>query len=164
MIRKIGLASLVCLSFIGTAKAEPTNELECLAYNIYHEARDQSTAGQLAVALVTRNRVKDSRFPNTFCEVVKQGPSRPSWKNKNVMIPLRHRCQFSWFCDGKSDKIRNEDAYKKALMIAFYILNKDSFDITDGATHYHAYYVTPEWAKTKKRLAKIEDHIFYKWE
>ena len=41
--------------------------------------------------------------------------------------------------------------------------NGGGFDITDGATHYHAYYVKPSWAKSKKRIAKIEDHIFYTW-
>ena len=38
------------------------NEIECLAQNIYHEARSESTAGRMAVALVTLNRVKDERF------------------------------------------------------------------------------------------------------
>ena len=36
-------------------------------------------------------------------------------------------------------------------------------DITDGAQFYHADYVRPAWAKTKKRTIEIEDHIFYKW-
>ena len=36
-------------------------------------------------------------------------------------------------------------------------------DITDGAQFYHADYVKPSWAKTKKRTIEIEDHIFYTW-
>ena len=48
----------------------------CMADNIYFEARNQGTAGWSAVASVTLNRVKDKRFPNTVCEVVKQGPTR----------------------------------------------------------------------------------------
>ena len=37
-------------------------------------------------------------------------------------------------------------------------------DITLGATHYHAEYVKPSWAETKKRTVRIGDHIFYVWE
>ena len=81
----------------------------CLANNMYHEARSQGLAGQLAVSLVVLNRVKDSRYPNTICEVVHQGPVRESWKTKGKDVadsernyyPIRHRCQFSWYCDGK---------------------------------------------------------------
>ena len=73
-------------------------EVSCLAMNMYHEARNQSFAGQLAVANVTMNRVNDERFPDTICEVVKQGPTRPSWKDKTKRVPIRNRCQFLWFC------------------------------------------------------------------
>ena len=71
-------------------------EATCLAENVYHEARNQPLAGQMAVISVTINRVNDDRFPNSICEVVKQGPHRPSWKGTGEMIPIRHRCQFSW--------------------------------------------------------------------
>ena len=79
-------------------KTDP--ELICLAMNIYHEARGQSIAGQMAVALVTINRMNDSRYPNTICEVVMEGPTRVSWNDKSKEYPIKHRCQFSWFCDG----------------------------------------------------------------
>ena len=140
-------------------------EISCMAINIYHEARDQSIAGQIAVGQVTMNRVRDKRFPDTICEVVMEGPHRPSWKGTGEMIPIRNRCQFSWYCDGKSDKIYNQKAYEEIYDISEMIVkNTLKVDITSGATHYHAYYVSPAWAKTKKRTAKIEDHIFYKWE
>ena len=83
-------------------------ETECLSKNIYFEARDQVTKGQIAVALVTINRVKSKRFPNTICKVVKQA----SYKNGKV---VRNRCHFSWFCDGKSDNPRNKRAWDNAL-------------------------------------------------
>jgi spore germination cell wall hydrolase CwlJ-like protein len=47
--------------------------LRCLALNIYHEARSEPRAGQIAVASVTLNRVKSKRFPGTVCDVVMQG-------------------------------------------------------------------------------------------
>ena len=55
-------------------------EVECLAMNIYHEARSERTAGMWAVADVTINRVKSIAYPNTVCEVVYQGPVYESWK------------------------------------------------------------------------------------
>ena len=132
----------------------------CLALNTYHEAKNQSMVGQIAVAEVVMNRVADGRYPNTVCEVVKQGP-----KYKGSDIPVRHKCQFSWFCDGKSDLPKNEKAWKKAQDYAYLVLyNRIAIDITEGATHYHATYVKPSWARTKKWTTRIEKHIFYRWQ
>ena len=138
----------------------------CLAKNMYYEARNQGTAGWMAVTAVVLNRVNDDRFPNTICEVVEQGPTRKSWKDPTVKIPIKHRCQFSWFCDGLSDKPKNKKTYDQMLGIADSILAGELpfYDITDGATHYHADYVTPAWAKTKTKTVEIQDHIFYRWE
>ena len=137
----------------------------CLALNTYHEAKNQSLVGQIATAQVVMNRVEDDRFPNTICEVVKQGPTRPSWEDPEKEYPIKHRCQFSWYCDGKPDTPKNEKAWRKAQDVAFLVLyNKIQLDVTEGATHYHATYVRPAWAKTKKRTTRIEKHIFYRWE
>ena len=137
----------------------------CLALNTYHEAKNQSMVGQIATAQVVMNRVEDKRFPNTVCEVVKQGPTRPSWEDPDKEYPIKHRCQFSWYCDGKSDVPKNEKAWRKAQDVAFLVLyDKIKVDVTEGATHYHATYVKPAWAKTKKRTTQIEKHIFYRWE
>ena len=137
----------------------------CLALNTYHEAKNQSMIGQITTAQVVMNRVEDSRYPNTVCEVVKQGPTRPSWKDPNKRIPVKHRCQFSWYCDGKSDIPKNRKAWKKAQDYAYLVLNnRIRIDVTEGATHYHATYVKPSWAKTKTRTTRIETHIFYRWE
>ena len=137
----------------------------CLALNTYHEAKNQSLVGQVATAQVVMNRVADDRYPNTVCEVVKQGPHRPSWENPEKEYPVKHRCQFSWYCDGKSDIPKNEKAWKKAQDYAYLVLyNRINLDVTEGATHYHATYVRPAWAKTKTRTTRIEKHIFYRWE
>ena len=137
----------------------------CLALNTYHEAKNQSMVGQIATAQVVMNRVADKRYPNTVCEVVKQGPSRPSWKDPSKRIPVKHRCQFSWYCDGKSDIPKNKKAWKKAQDYAYLVLNnRIQIDVTEGATHYHADYVYPAWRKTKTKTIEIEDHIFYRWE
>ena len=137
----------------------------CLALNTYHEAKNQSLVGQIATAQVVMNRVEDNRFPNTICEVVKEGPTRPSWEDPNKEYPIRHRCQFSWYCDGKDDTPKNEKAWKTAQDVAFLVLyDKIKLDVTEGATHYHATYVRPSWARTNKRTTRIEKHIFYRWE
>ena len=135
--------------------------LMCLALNTYHEAKNQSMIGQVATAQVVMNRVADSRYPNSVCEVVKQGP-----KYKGSDVPVRHKCQFSWFCDGKSDEPkRDSKEWFKAQDYARIVLSgRIALDVTEGATHYHATYVRPAWAKTKTRTTRIERHIFYRWE
>ena len=147
----------------------------CLALNVYHEARDQGTAGLFGVTAVVLNRVNDKRFPNTICEVVYQGPTRESWKTRRyknlpaderIYYPIKNKCQFSWYCDGKNDTPRNKEKYQEVLDLVEAILyNELPFvDITDGALFYHADYVNPSWAKTKQRTTEIDDHIFYRWD
>ena len=140
--------------------------LMCLALNTYHEAKNQSMIGQVATAQVVMNRVADSRYPNTVCEVVKQGPHRPSWEDPNKEYPVRHKCQFRFYCDGKSDEPRKDSKeWFKAKEYARIVLSgRIVLDVTEGATHYHATYVKPSWAKTKTRTTRIESHIFYRWE
>ena len=148
-------------------------ELYCLAKNIYFEAKSEPIAGQYAVADVVLNRVKDSRFPNTICEVVYEGPVRESWQTKKqpdlkdaerIYHPIRDRCQFSWWCDGKSDNIKDGDAWRKAQEIAYRLVNDYKHrGLTEGATHYHATYVNPKWAPTLDLVGRIGTHIFYRW-
>ena len=120
--------------------------LVCLALNVYHEARDQPFIGQVAVAQVVMNRVHDDRYPDDVCEVVMQGPTY-SWKPD---FPVRHRCQFSWYCDGKSDATPDEGAWQQALTIAQGVHTGNLDDFVEGATHYHATYVLPEWAERRR--------------
>ena len=86
----------------------------CLALNVYHESKNQSFIGQVAVAQVVMNRVQDSRYPNNVCDVVKQGLTY-KWK---PTLPIKNKCQFSWYCDGKSDKAREKKAWSVALKVA----------------------------------------------
>ena len=134
--------------------------LICLALNGYHEAKNQSFMGQVAVAQVVMNRVNDARYPNTVCDVVKQAET---YKYKPT-IPIKNKCQFSWYCDGKSDKPEEPKAWRDAMHVANGVYNGHIGDFVEGATHYHAYYVNPSWAKVKKYVLRIDDHIFYKWE
>ena len=135
------------------------DQVNCLAKNIYFEAATQSTAGKLAVAFVTKNRVQSRHFPNTFCEVVYQGPH---WDTGH---PKRDRCQFSWYCDGMGDDPREGRAWENSKLTAkwFYDHQDRLMDITDGATHYHAGWMEkfPKWAYKYRKNVRIDDHIFY---
>ena len=134
-------------------------EVNCMALNVYYEARGSNLADKVAVADVVLNRVKDTRYPNTICEVVKQGKQYPSGKM------VRNACQFSWYCDGKSDTPRDQDRWAEAQSIAWNMVEEGKFrGITEGATHYHATYVNPRWAKTLQLVGRIGAHIFYRWE
>ena len=141
---------------------ELNHEIICLARNIYFEARNESVYGQLAVASVTLNRVNSAKFPNTVCEVVHQAKYSKWWAEAHGRkVPIKHKCQFSWFCDGKSDEIYDHKTYEKIYNLAEIAYNTD-IDITEGATHYHADYVNPDWAAYMKTVAKVDTHIFYK--
>jgi len=132
--------------------------ITCLAQTIYFEARNQPTIGQVAVASVVMNRVHDPRWPDTVCEVMKEGPTY-KWKQD---YPVKHKCQFSFYCDGLSDKPKDQRAWNKAIQIAeevYYSYNL-SIDIVEGATFYHSIVVDPEW--NRQYITTIEDHIFYK--
>ena len=134
--------------------------LACLATAIYFEARGEPMVGQVAVAQVIMHRVADSRYPDSVCDVVKQGHYY-SWDKDR---PIKNKCQFSFWCDGKPEEIHNPEAYVMAEEYARLVLQGKLYDTTDGATHYHAYYVKPSWRKHLQKTVRINDHIFYKWE
>lgn len=125
--------------------------ISCLIVAIYFEARSEPPAGQAAVAHVVMNRVASARFPNDACAVVKQ--------NRH---PGTRLCQFSFFCDGKSDQPGNAHAYMQAVLVALAVVDGDIPDPTGGATHYHAEYVSPSWRLGLVAGPKIGRHLFYR--
>ncbi|MGF1659955.1 MAG: cell wall hydrolase [Rubrimonas sp.] len=127
------------------------SEWRCLAEAIYFEARGESLAGQMAVAEVILNRVDSARYPSTICSVVMQGAHR------------RNACQFSYQCDGVLNRITEPDAFTRAGKIAHLMLKGRPRVLTGAATHYHATYVRPDWARRLVRTARIERHIFYRY-
>ena len=136
-------------------------EISCLAVNIYHEAMGESKEGKLAVAFVTLNRVKSNAYPNTVCGVVYQGYHKPSWRDETKMVPIRHRCQFSWYCDGKPDIVRDFDIYEEIIELSIDVWEDRYEDNTEGSLFYHADYVEPTWAQHMAKTVKIDRHIFY---
>ena len=145
--------------FKQTRLADYDRQRECLALNIYHEAKGESELGQRAVAYVTLNRVHDPAYPDDICEVVKQGVKKDG-------VPVKNKCQFSWYCDGKDDEPSDKELYSEAKYVAAVVINTygTSFDPTMGATMYHADYVAPGWRKSFEKTTQIENHIFYRKE
>lgn len=125
-------------------------EMRCLAEAIYFEARSEPELGQVAVAQVVMNRVASRLYPNSICGVVYQN---------------RHRhlaCQFTFACEGRSLRIREPAPWRRAERIAQEVVSGTSFIESVGlATHYHADYVNPRWARALLRRDKIGRHIFY---
>ncbi len=124
-------------------------QLMCLAKNVYFEARGESERGMKAVAHVTLNRAAHHRFPKSVCGVVYQR--------------IGGSCQFSWICDGNSDRIRSHDEWIKSMRIAFQVLSGRTRDPTHGATHYFNYnIVSPDWSRRLVQTATIGNHSFHK--
>ena len=123
-------------------------DFECLAQAVYFEAGGESEAGQRAVAAVIMNRVRSGRFPNNVCDVIHQA--------------AKGTCQFSWWCDGKSDEPRDPERWAEAQAAARAVLAGDHADRTHGALFFHANYVRPRWSKKLQKTAAIGNHIFYR--
>jgi spore germination cell wall hydrolase CwlJ-like protein len=130
----------------GRAKAE-----KCLTEAIYFEARGEQVHGQMAVAQVVLNRVFSGKYPNTVCGVVYQNSHR------------HLACQFTFTCDGIPDRVREPDMWERAKVIAAEMLDGKIWLPEIGkATHYHAYWVHPDWVREMTRLQKLGVHTFYR--
>lgn len=118
--------------------------VDCMAMNIYHEARGESKLGQIAVAHVTLNRVKSKLYPNTICKVVYQ------------------HGQFSWTQDNISDKPKHKKLYDKIKLLSIDIMKGKYKDPTFGAMYFHTRQISPRWMNRVKRTVTIGNHIFYR--
>jgi spore germination cell wall hydrolase CwlJ-like protein len=146
------------IAFILTINKSKASEydIECMVEAIYHEARSESFIAQIAVGNVILQRVKDKRYPNTVCDVVHQAKK---WKGNLI----RNRCQFSYYCDGKSEKYKELDALLQVIDTSELILKGVMLEQTMGATHYHTWKVSPHWSRspTFTKLGRVGSHIFY---
>ena len=119
----------------------------CMALAMYWEARGEGARGMQAEGSVILNRVADHRFPNTACGVVRQGGETPP-------------CQFSWWCDGKSDRPTNHGQWSAALAVAKDMLIAPHYDATGGALFFHSTSIRRPWQR--QRTAQIGNHVFYR--
>lgn len=148
-------AALSGLTRIEVPKRSDAEELlrqkKCLAQAVYYESANERTSGQMAVAEVIMNRVKDHRYPNNICDVVFQGATRTTG------------CQFTFTCDGALRRAPERTRWEKSNMVASHVLMGLNEPKTAGATHYHATYVNPVWNSGLIRTEKIGTHIFYRF-
>ena len=156
-----GLAlGFIMIFSLSLEASDPNNEIYCLAQNIYFEAGNQPLAGKVAVSQVVINRVEHPSYPDNICDVVYQAKLRVNWKNE--FVPIKNKCQFSWFCDGKSDDPVDSQTWLLSMHIARDVVQQKYGDITEGSTHYHSDKVDPYWASSLNRTVVINNHIFYK--
>ena len=130
-------------------KAPLDDPITCLSRSIYWEAKGITAADMEAVASVVMNRLGHEGFPDTVCGVVKQGVETRA-------------CQFSWWCDGRSDQVQEEGEYTEAKEIARKALNQQLKDRTHGALYFHDRNVKPAWAKQYIKTAETGKFMFYK--
>lgn len=129
---------------------EPLDDaITCLSRTIYWEARGEEAAGMEAIANVVMNRLGHEGFPNTICEVVMQGREQGA-------------CQFSWWCDGRSDDATEDESYAIAKEIARKALNRHLTDRTGGALYFHQRKVTPSWSTEYIKTVEVGGFVFYK--
>ena len=151
------------LAFVAVANkalaSDENGDRFCLAQNIYFEAANQPLVGKIAVAQVVLNRSEDRQFPNNICGVVYQAKVEENWRGN--LIPILHKCQFSWYCDGKSDEPTDSKTWLEAILIADRILENYYPDITEGALWYHSDTVNPYWSEHLNRTVTIDNHLFY---
>jgi len=163
---KVLMAAMVIvfvLAFVAVANkaiaSDENGDRFCLAQNIYFEAGNQPLVGKVAVAQVVINRVEDNKFPDDICGVVYQSKLGTNWRGD--IYPLRNKCQFSWYCDGKSDIPTDSKTWEQSMLLAERVLDNFYPDITEGALWYHSDAVKPYWSKQLNRTVTIDNHLFY---
>lgn len=114
-------------------------ELLLLSKLVTGEARGESYEGQVAVAAVVINRVKDPRFPNSIKDVIYQ---------KNA---------FSVVKDGSINMQPTESAYTAAQEALY------GNDPTNEAIYFwNPDIATCQWIKTLNPYMRIGNHVFAK--
>jgi spore germination cell wall hydrolase CwlJ-like protein len=142
-----GVGTLACALSGQASAASLQEEHQCLALTLYFEARGEGRAGMVAVGWTVLNRVQAQDFPGTPCEVVRQGGETPP-------------CQFSWWCDGRSDRPRERRSWQSAQLIAAELLRDPPGDPTAGALYFHHTGVRAPWQR--ERTVTIGRHVFYR--
>jgi spore germination cell wall hydrolase CwlJ-like protein len=141
------------LALVSTGAGQ--TESDCLAQAIYHEARGESEAGQLAVANVIVNRARSGKFPKTLCGVIYQNADKG-----------RYRCQFTFACDGKNDAPGERKAWARSQAIAQKVYaefaNGQQMNALPGSVlYYHTRSSNPSWSNTYTQVAQIGAHVLY---
>jgi spore germination cell wall hydrolase CwlJ-like protein len=165
----LALAALICFAYTNGTRLEPArleaeqrqetralrraDDLQCLAENVYFEARGEPVDGQYAVAEVTLNRTRARNFPHTVCQVVHETRWDPSRR--------RYVADFSWTALGALAP-QDEVAWRQAMTVATAVYDDLRAPLVPGALFYHASSVRPAWARGRREIATIGNHVFYR--
>jgi spore germination cell wall hydrolase CwlJ-like protein len=150
---RAALLALGALALWTTAPAasvppKAAHDEHCLALALYWEARAAGRPGMVPVGWVVLNRARHPEFPRSVCGVVREGTGGA--------------CQFSFWCDGRSDAPREAESWALARAVARELLTAPPRDPTRGALYFHATSVSPSWARTRERTARIGGHVYYR--
>ena len=136
-----------------TSDRQRASDLQCLAENIYFEARGEPLAGQYAVAEVTLNRTHARNFPHTICQVVHESRWDPGRE--------RFVADFYWTERGALFP-EYGSSWRHSMTVAEGAYEELHAPVVPGALYYHASSVQPAWAKTRKLIGTIGNHVFYR--
>ena len=134
---------------IDLIEAARLSSQSCLALNLYREGRGGSDAGLYMIMGVIFNRYDNEQYPDDYCDVI-----------------FQHK-QFSWVMDMLYKEVKDVEQWRRVYKIVEYsLMNRDFVKgLSQGATHYHATSITPYWVDgNMKRVARVDKHIFYRWE
>ncbi|MGO4723845.1 MULTISPECIES: cell wall hydrolase [unclassified Inquilinus] len=131
---------------LADARARPTvlHQASCLAYAVYFEAQGEQRLGQLAVAQVVLNRLRDPDYPKTICTVIGDHGQFP-WTTGDLTIRDMPRFRIAW-------------------SVALHVMAGIFTDPTAGATHFYApaRVRAPAWATAEAYRTTIGGHRFFR--
>ena len=155
-----------------------SKDQECLAKNIFYEAASEPEEGKVAVGLVTLNRARDERFPQSICGVVNQRTVfervRTVTRQVNTFFGTKQEqervvvktavCQFSWTCERNIKLRKDDERWQESQRVARELLEGgyEHYRVKyQDAMYFHATRVKPSWAVQKRRVNRVGNHIFY---
>lgn len=141
-------------------------EVECLAANIYHEARGETVEGQVAVGVVTLNRVEDGRWPDTVCDVVEQKALVIKKDDTGQVISEKYICQFGWNCDPNVSISTRSSSWQRSQRIASALMTgtedyEELAGLYHNALYFHNAADSPKWRHSKTLIRQTGGHYFY---
>ncbi len=134
----VGPETLSALGLPTETQSETNNkDVNLLAHIVHGEARGEPYVGQVAVAAVILNRVRDSRFPNTIAGVIYQPGA------------------FDAVSDGQINLVPNNTSYKAARDAL------NGWDPTYGCIYYYnPTTATSKWIWSRPIILSIGKHNF----
>ncbi len=143
------MAPLLLANALASPGAAASEVEQCLARTLYWEARGGGHEGMSAVGAVVLNRVEHEEFPSDLCGVVRQGGETPP-------------CQFSYWCDGRSDEPAPGAQWELAKQVAHLLVGTRPPDPTDGALFFHSDRIERPWILERERTVSVGGNVYYR--